>query len=96
MVACLTVFILLLNHFQSAADWVTHYGSLTLTITGLVGVGVVIMKYPHWVLSELLPQPMYEGLSRNSNTSPIPQEGEESPLLVQTVVVHNNNVEADQ
>ena len=84
MVACLTGVILVLTMFKSAEDWVTQYGSLTLTITGLVGVGIVIIKYPQWVLGQLLPPPIYERLTRVISRGR--GQGEESTLLVQNMM----------
>ena len=57
-----------------------QYGALTLTFTGLVGVGVIIVKYPQWVLEELLPPPIFKRLTRVISRGR--GQGEESILLL--------------
>lgn len=42
----------------------SRYGGLTLTITGLVGVGVVIVGYPQWLFKEILRPPTYNRMAR--------------------------------
>ena len=58
MLLCLGGSVWGLTFISGAVDWVTKYGGLTLTITGLVGVGSIIFSYPQWVMREVLVQPV--------------------------------------
>ena len=40
----------------------TLYGGLALTVSGLTGIGVAIIRYPLWVMRELLPPQVYQSV----------------------------------